>query len=43
MRRINQDTDAVVLIELNPARSAGLYASSPNAWVGAVQDWMAAG
>jgi hypothetical protein len=38
---INQDTGDVVLIELNPARNAGLYASSPSAWMGAVRDWVA--
>ena len=38
---INQDTGEVVLIELNPARNAGLYASSPSAWMGAVRDWVA--
>jgi hypothetical protein len=38
---INQATDEVVLIELNPARNAGLYASSPSAWMGAVRDWVA--
>jgi hypothetical protein len=38
---INQDTDEVVLIELNPARNAGLYASSPSAWMGGVRDWVA--
>jgi hypothetical protein len=39
---INQDTDEIVLIELNPARNAGLYASSPSAWMGAVRDWVSA-
>lgn len=38
---INQDTDEVVLIELNPARNAGLYTSCPSAWMGAVRDWVA--
>jgi hypothetical protein len=38
---INQATDEVVLIELNPARNAGLYASCPSAWMGAVRDWVA--
>jgi hypothetical protein len=38
---INQATDEVVLIELNPARNAGLYASCPSAWMGAVRDSLA--
>jgi hypothetical protein len=38
---INQATGEPVLIELNPARNAGLYASSPSAWMGAVRDWVA--
>ena len=29
----NADTGEIVVIELNPARNAGLYASSPNAWM----------
>lgn len=37
---INQATDEVVLIELNPARNAGLYASCPSAWMGAVREWL---
>lgn len=31
----------MVLIELNPARNAGLYASCLSAWLGAVRDWVA--
>jgi hypothetical protein len=37
---INADTDEIVLIELNPARNAGLYASSPSTWMEAVRDWV---
>ncbi|MEO3931392.1 hypothetical protein WMO79_01075 [Micrococcaceae bacterium Sec7.4] len=39
---VNQETGEVVLIELNPARNAGLYASSPSAWMGAVRDSLSA-
>lgn len=38
---INQATNEVVLIELNPARNAGLYASCPSAWMSGVRDWVA--
>lgn len=38
---INEDTDEIVVIELNPARNAGLYASNPGSWMGAVRDWIA--
>jgi len=37
----NQETGEVVLIELNPARNAGLYASNPLAWMRAVRDHVA--
>ncbi|KIA73482.1 hypothetical protein ANMWB30_24090 [Arthrobacter sp. MWB30] len=35
---INSETDSIVVIELNPARNAGLYASSPLAWMTGVRD-----
>lgn len=38
---VNAETGQIVIIELNGARNAGLYASSPGAWMGAVRDWLA--
>lgn len=35
---INTATNEPVVIELNPARNAGLYASNPHAWMEAVRD-----
>lgn len=40
---VNAETGQIVVIELNPARNAGLYASSPSAWMGGVRDYLAAG
>lgn len=40
---VNSETGQIVVIELNPARNAGLYASSPSAWMGGVRDYLAAG
>lgn len=37
---INPTTDQVVLIELNPARNSGLYASSPTTWMSGVREWL---
>lgn len=38
---VNSETGEIVVIELNPARNAGLYASSPSAWMQNVRDWLA--
>lgn len=38
---MNARTGEIVVIELNPARNAGLYASSPSAWMGAVREYVA--
>lgn len=38
---INTATNEPVVIELNPARNAGLYASNPQAWMEAVRDKLA--
>lgn len=38
---INADTDEVIVIELNPARNAGLYAASPGAWMSEVRNYLA--
>lgn len=38
---VNSETDQIVVIELNPARNAGLYASSPSTWMENIRDWLA--
>lgn len=40
---VNAETGQIVVIELNPARNAGLYASSPDSWMESVRDYLAAG
>lgn len=37
---INPLTGSPVVIETNPARNAGLYASAPEAWLSGIRDWV---
>ncbi|MFJ2662637.1 ATP-grasp domain-containing protein [Arthrobacter koreensis] len=39
---VDAETGDLVVIELNPARNSGLYASSPSAWMEGVRDHLAA-
>lgn len=39
---VDAATGDMVVIELNPARNSGLYASSPSAWMENVRDYLAA-